>query len=133
MAIKDLKRPNNEKNFKSFFGAIQYLSKYIDNLSAQTDSLRHLLKKDNKWLWTEERTQAFENLKQKITDTVSGSLQFKLSERYNNRRQYERPRCNTLARTARRKTKTNRFRKPIFRYWKYAINELELFVVVWGL
>ena len=50
---------------------------------------------------------------------MSGSLKFKLSERYNNRRQYERARCNTFARTARRKTKTNRLRKPIFiRYRK---------------
>ena len=50
MAIKDLKQPNNEKELKSFLGAIRYLSKYIDNLSAQTDSLIQLLKKDTKWL-----------------------------------------------------------------------------------
>ena len=68
MAIKNLKQPNNEKELKSFLGAIQYLSKCIDNLSAQTDSLRQLLKKDKDWLWTEENTQAFENLKQKITE-----------------------------------------------------------------
>ena len=46
MAMKNLKQPINEKELKSFLGAIQYLSKYIDNLSAQTDSLRQLLKKD---------------------------------------------------------------------------------------
>ena len=68
MAIKNLKQPNNEKELKSFLGAIQYLSKYIDNLSAQTDSLRQLLKKDKDWVWTEEHTQAFENIKQKITE-----------------------------------------------------------------
>ena len=68
MAIKDLKQPNNEKELKSFLGAIQYMSKYIDNLSAQTDSLRQLLKKDTEWLWTEEHTRVFENLKQKITE-----------------------------------------------------------------
>ena len=68
MAIKNLKQPNNEKELKSFLDAIQYLSKYVDNLSAQTDSLRQLLKKDKDWLWTEEHTQAFENLKQKITE-----------------------------------------------------------------
>ena len=67
MAIKNLKRPSNEKELKSFLGAIQYLSKCVDNHSAQTDSLRLLLKKDNEWLWTEEHTQAFINLKQKIT------------------------------------------------------------------
>ena len=67
-AIKNLKEPNIEKEQKSFLGATQYLSKYIDNLSAQTDSLRELLKKDKDWIWTEEHTQAFENLKQKITE-----------------------------------------------------------------
>ena len=68
MAIKELKRPKNEKELKTFLGAIQYLSKYINNLTAQTDSLRQLLKKETEWIWTEEHTQAFENLKQKITE-----------------------------------------------------------------
>ena len=68
MAIKNLKQPKNEKELKPFLGAIQYLSKFIDNLSAQRDSLRQLLKKDNDWTWTEEHTLAFENLKQKITE-----------------------------------------------------------------
>ena len=45
LAIKELKEPKNEKELKSFLGAIQYLSKYIENLSAQTDILRQLLKK----------------------------------------------------------------------------------------
>ena len=68
MAIKNLKQPNNKKELKSFLGAIQFLSKYINNLSAQTDSLRQLLRKDNDWIWTEEHTLAFENLKRKITE-----------------------------------------------------------------
>ena len=42
---KELKQPNNEKELKSFLGAIHNLSKYIDNLSAQTDSLRQFSKK----------------------------------------------------------------------------------------
>ena len=44
MAIKKLKQPKDEKELKSFLGAIQYLSKHINNLSAQTDGLRQLLK-----------------------------------------------------------------------------------------
>ena len=68
MAIKELKQPKNEKELKSFLGGIQYLPKYIDNLSAQTDGLRQLLKKDNESIWTDENTKAFENLKQKITE-----------------------------------------------------------------
>ena len=33
--------------------------------------MRQLLKKDYEWIWTEEHTQAFENLKQKITEILT--------------------------------------------------------------
>ena len=72
MAMNELKQPNNEKELTSFLGAIQ--SKYIDNLSAQTDSLRQLSKKNTEWIWTEEHTLAFENLKNDHGSTVFGSF-----------------------------------------------------------
>ena len=46
LAITELKEPKNEKELKSFLGAIQYLSHYIENLSAQTGILRQLPRKD---------------------------------------------------------------------------------------
>ena len=68
-AIQELKEPKNKKELKSFLGAIQYLSKYIENLSAQTDLLRQLLlKKKNKWNWTTEHSEAFTQLNRKITE-----------------------------------------------------------------
>ena len=67
-AMKVLKRTDNEKEPESFLAAIQYLFKYIDNLFAQTDSQRQLLKEDDERLWTEEHTQSLENLKQTITE-----------------------------------------------------------------
>ena len=136
MAIKNLKQPNNEKELKSFLGAIQYLSKYIDNLSAQTESLRQLLKKDQDWLWTEEHTQAFENLKQKITEIPCLA-------HYNS----DYPNIITtdastkgLGTTLWQEQPDGKL-KPIgfaSRFLsdtekKYAINELELSAVVWGL
>ena len=45
--------PKHEKELKSLLEAIQYLSKYIENLYANTDILRKLLKKQNEWNWTE--------------------------------------------------------------------------------
>ena len=39
-AIQEFRETKNEKELKSFLGAIQYLSKYIEKLSAQTDLLR---------------------------------------------------------------------------------------------
>ena len=58
--------PKNEKKLKLFLGAIQYLSKYIENLSANTDVLRNLFKKKNEWIWTDEHTKAFNKLKEGI-------------------------------------------------------------------
>ena len=69
-AITKIEIPKNEKELKPFLGAIQYLSKYIENLSAQTDILRKLLKKQNKWIWTDEHTKAFNNLKKLITQLL---------------------------------------------------------------
>ena len=68
LATKALKKPENERELKLFLGAIQYLSKYIEKLSAQNDNLRQLVKKDTVWNWTEEHRKAFGNLKQKITN-----------------------------------------------------------------
>ena len=136
MAIKNLKQPNNEKEFKSFLGAIQYLSKYIDNLSAQTDSLRQLLKKDTEWVWTEEHTRAFENLKQKITEipclahynsdypnviTTDSSTKGLGGTLWQ-----EQPdgKLKPIGFASRLLSDTEK---------KYAINELELLAVVWGL
>ena len=45
LAINEIKEPKIEEELKFFLGAIQYLSKYIENLSAQTDISRQLLKK----------------------------------------------------------------------------------------
>ena len=136
MAKKELKRPNNEKELKSFLGAIQYLSKYIKNLSAQTDSLRQLLKKDTEWTWTEKHTKAFENLEQKITEIPCLA-------HYN----LDYPKVITIDASTKGLGATlwqeqpNRKLKPISfasRFLsdtekKYAINELELLAVVWGL
>ena len=136
LAIKELNEPKNEKELKSFLGAIQYLSKYIENLSAQTDILRQLLKKDNNWNWTTEHTKAFENLKQKITEIPCLA-------HYNS----DYPNIITtdastkgLGATLWQEQPDGKL-KPIgfaSRFLsdtekKYAINELELLAVVWGL
>ena len=40
---KRIETTQKRKRIEIFAGAIQYLSKYIENLSAQTDELRQLL------------------------------------------------------------------------------------------
>ena len=67
LEAKKTNSPKNEKEGKSFLGAIHYLSKYIENLSANTDILRKFLKKQNEWNWTEKHTNAFNKLKEYVT------------------------------------------------------------------
>ena len=72
-AITKSNIPKKEKEMSAFFRAIQYLSEYIENLSAQTDMLRKLLKKS--------------------------TSQFKKRQLFNNRRKHEIPESDTLAKT----------------------------------
>ena len=117
-------------------GAIQYLSKYIENLSAQTDILRKLLKKQNKWEWTEEHTNAFNNLKKVITQLPYLAHSNPKSE---NKITTDAS-TKELGATLWQKQKDGNLKLIGFasRFWsdtekKYAINELELLAVVWGL
>ena len=135
-AITKINKPKNEKELKSFLGAIQYLSKYIENLSANTDVLRNLLKKQNEWIWTEEHTEAFNKLKEGIT-------KIPCLAHYNAQNENiitTDASTKGLGATLWQKQKDGNLNPVGFasRYLsdtekKYAINELELLAVVWGL
>ena len=136
MAIKELKQRKNEKELKSFLGAIQYLSKYMNNLYAQTDGLEQLLKNDNEWIWTDEHTKSFENLKQKITEI---SCLAHYNSDYSTIMTTDAS-TKGLGATLWQEQPDGNLKPFGFasRYLsdtenKYAINELELLAVVWGL
>ena len=67
-AILELKHPENQKQMKSFFGAIQYLAKFLPRLSERTERLRKLLKKDFTWNWGKQQNDDFENIKEMLTE-----------------------------------------------------------------
>ena len=67
-AILDLKHPENQKQLKTFLGAIQYLAKFIPRLSERTERLRRLLKKESKWNWGKEQEEDFNNIKKLLTE-----------------------------------------------------------------
>ena len=73
-AILDLKPPENQKQLKSFLGAIQYLAKFIPRLSERTERLRILLKKKSKWNWGKEQDEDFNNKETTNRRTLSRSL-----------------------------------------------------------
>ena len=67
-AILELKHPENQKQLKSFLGAIQYLAKFLPRLSEKTDRLRKLLKKDSVWNWGKQQDEDFNSIKEKLTE-----------------------------------------------------------------
>ena len=65
-AILELKHPENQKQLKSFLGAMQYLAKFLPRLSERTERLRRLLKKDSTWNWGKQQDEDFNNIKKML-------------------------------------------------------------------
>ena len=69
-AIGKLSAPTNLKKLRSFMGSVHHLGKFIPNLSQLCYPLRPLLKKNTKFLWTEEHEKQFSLIKEQIAETT---------------------------------------------------------------
>ena len=69
-AIKKLSSPRNLKKLRSFMGSIHHLGKFIPNLSQLCYPHRPLLKKNTKFVWTDEHEEQFKLIKAKIAETT---------------------------------------------------------------
>ena len=68
-AIQQIIEPKNPKQVQRFLGMVNYLGKFIPNLSQVTEPLRMLTHKDEKWSWGTEQREAFEEIKRIMTTT----------------------------------------------------------------
>lgn len=68
-AIETLKTPTCVKELQRLLGMVNYLGKFIKNLSEITDPLRRLLHKDIAWSWGFEQEKAFATIKKTLTTT----------------------------------------------------------------
>ena len=66
-AITDMPLPESKQDLQRFLGMINYLGKYIPNLSTITNPLRLLLKRETLWAWYDEHTQAIKTIKSILT------------------------------------------------------------------
>ena len=135
-AITKIDTPKNEKELKSFLGHYNTFRIIEENLSANTDTLRKLLKKNNEWNWTEEHANAFNKLKEYIinipclahykanSETI---LTANASKKGLGATLWQRPKGGNLKPVG----YASRFLTDTEK--KYAINEIELLAVVWGL
>lgn len=66
-AIEKLKEPSNKKELQRLLGMVNYLNKFIPNLSSITEPMRQLLSKDRDWSWLEQQQQSFQTIKKTLS------------------------------------------------------------------
>ena len=66
-AINEMPLPTNKKELQRFLGVVNYLAKFIPNLSDHTAPLRSLLEKDTIWSMQDPQIEAIAKLKKLIT------------------------------------------------------------------
>lgn len=70
-AIGAIQEPQDAQELQTFLGIATYIAPFIPNLSATSEPLRNLLKKDIDFQWSPSHKTAFENIKQSICREVS--------------------------------------------------------------
>ncbi|XP_052477677.1 uncharacterized protein LOC128033725 [Gossypium raimondii] len=67
-AIRDLPPPHTQKEVRGFLGRLNYISRFISQLTEKCDPLFRLLKKHNPGVWDEECQKAFDKIKQYLSN-----------------------------------------------------------------
>ena len=62
-AIVEMKHPRTEKEIQGFLGRIQYISRFIAQLTMTSKPIFRLLKKEVPRVWNEQCQETFENIK----------------------------------------------------------------------
>ena len=68
-AISNLPQPINKSELQKYFGMLNYLGKFIPNLSIEPANLRKLLQKDNEFIFDTPQIVVFNKLKQLVANT----------------------------------------------------------------
>lgn len=66
-AISEMPCPKNKQDIQRLLGMLTYVSRFIKNFSDKTEPLRSLLKKENEFIWDEDKEKAFVDLKETLT------------------------------------------------------------------
>ena len=61
-----LKEPTTKKEVERFLGMVQWLGKFIPNLSKYTEPISKLKRKDVKFIWNDKTQQAFNKIKNAV-------------------------------------------------------------------
>lgn len=69
-AIEKFKRPENQEAVLRFLGMVNYLAKFVPNLSATAEPLRVITRKDETFRWTQAEEDCFKKIIASVTKTV---------------------------------------------------------------
>ena len=67
-ALQNAARPANKKVLQSFLGAASYLRRFMPAFAVIAAPLYELLAKGAKWVWSDERQNAFEYIIEELSD-----------------------------------------------------------------
>ncbi|VDI12787.1 Hypothetical predicted protein [Mytilus galloprovincialis] len=67
-AVNKMSKPECVKDLQTFMGFIQYLGKFMPNMSTVSAPLRTLLEKNTAWHWDEKQETSFQKLKEMATN-----------------------------------------------------------------
>ena len=67
--IKKMAEPKDIPELRRFLGMVQYLGRYIKDLSTILSPLNQLLQKETAWYWGPDQTKAFQTVKDRLTDS----------------------------------------------------------------
>ena len=68
-AIRQMHAPKDRSELVTILGMVTYLTRFALNLATLTAPLRNLLKKDVEFVWNESHVEAFQKIKDVLTDS----------------------------------------------------------------
>src|SRR4051812_21100872 len=66
--IQDMPAPKTEKQVRGFLGRLNYISRFISNMTATCEPIFKLLKKNQGCVWNEDCQKAFDNIKEYLLE-----------------------------------------------------------------
>jgi len=75
-AITRMPPPVDKKGVERLLGFVNYLAKFIPNLSSVTEPVRKLLKKEVEFTWSHEQQKAYDKIKEILTEQPGPVLKF---------------------------------------------------------
>ncbi len=67
-AIQNMPQPTDVAGVQRFLGMINYQSRWIQDAAQKTEPLRQLIQEKNEFIWQDQHTKAFEELKKCLTE-----------------------------------------------------------------